>query len=318
MENKSFELKDGGVLPFITSKQAVQQAQREIEEGRTGEQLALLSRHSKIRNALLGGFRFNNIYVIAGMSGVCKSYYLNMLYQDFLNKELNGKFKKPFKILHFGFEMAAFDEILRALQGKVGITYRDILSVDSILPDQSFEKVRAILKTMEDQEIYYVENTGNVNQIYNTIMDFKMKFPQHEIIVGIDHTLLTNYLNEKDEVALVSKLSTTFVDIRKKLKAMIFEVSQLNDKIESDDRILRASLHFPKKQDLHGSKAVFQCSDYTIVMHSPEKLGIESYGREGYETKGLIAWHLIKARKGNVGLIRLKDKLSEGTLEEWN
>ncbi len=122
-------------LEIKTSAQVVEEAKIVIEEGRTGEQLALFSRHNKIKKALLGGWRFNNNYVIAGASGSGKSYYLNMLYQDFMNTTLNSEFKKPFKILHFGFEMTAYDEVIRAVSSNTKNSYRTILSVDEILPE---------------------------------------------------------------------------------------------------------------------------------------------------------------------------------------
>ena len=36
-----------------------------------------------------------------------------------------------------------------------------------------------------------------------------------------------------------------------------------------------------------------------------------------YLTEGLLAMHLIKARKGVPGLVRLREKLSEGNIIQW-
>lgn len=319
------------LLKIKTASEAVEEAKLAIAEGRTGEQLALLSRHNKVRKALLGGWRFGNNYAICGASGSGKSYYLNMLYQDFFNPALNSNFNKPFKILHFCFEMAAYDEIIRAASGNLKTSYREILSIDQILPDAKYQDTLVYLDRFKDNEIYYVESTGNYSQIEETIMHFQGKFPQHRIVVGLDHTLLTDYLNEKNEVELVTNLSKMLVRVRKKIDCMGLEICQLNADIENDERITNPVHHYPKKRDIHGAKAVYRDADYVIVLHSPASLGIERYGlikydqptfsdgdgKMGYPTQDLIMWHLLKARKGVPGIIRLKSKLNEGNIIQW-
>jgi replicative DNA helicase len=311
-------------LKWKHSSEAVAEADAIIREGMTGEQLALYSRHERIKKALLGGWRFNNNYAICGASGSGKSYYVNLLYQDFLDPVLNAGFKKPFKILHFCFEMAAFDEVLRAASGKTGMSYREIMSTDNVLSSAQYESVRNYLNEFRNFEIYYIESTGNVNEIYETVMAFKREFPFHELVVGIDHTLLADYENEKSEVELVTNESKMLVNVRKQLNSLNIEVVQLNADIEEVERISRPEHHYPKKKDIHGAKAVFRDADYVIVLHAPESLGIERYGmvtyhdgKRGYPTEDLIAWHLIKARKGVTGLIRLRNKLGEGNIIQW-
>src|SRR5690606_16280787 len=108
----------------------------------------------------------------AGASGHSKSYYLNTLYQDFINEKLNKGFKKPFKILHFAFEMTAYDEVIRAASGKVKSSYRELLSVDQILSDDTYKETIAFLEVFKGSEIYYVESSGNWDQIEQTVLDF--------------------------------------------------------------------------------------------------------------------------------------------------
>jgi len=304
-------------LPIRHIKHAVEEAKKVIEEGMTGDQLALYTRHEKVKKALLGGFRFNNIITIAGASGSGKSYYLNMLYQDFCNPQLNGKFAKPFKILHFAFEMSAYDEVIRTIATKTKVTYRNLLSADNPLSKESYEEITPELDRLKESPIYFVETTGNIYQIEETVKYFQGKFPEHSLIIGLDHTLLPNYYNEKTEIELVANFAKVAIKLRKDFNAMIILINQLNSDIEDRERIVNPTLHYPIKRDLFSSKQVYQASDYVIVLHAPEQLGIASYGPKGYPTEGLIAWHLIKARKGVPGLIRLKNKLSEGNITEW-
>jgi replicative DNA helicase len=304
-------------LPIRHIRHAVEEAKKVIEEGMTGEQQALFSRHPKIRKALLGGWRFNNVYILCGSSGAGKSYYLNMLYQDFCNPELNKEFKKPFKILHFAFEMSAYDEVLRATTSKSKIPYRNLLSADNPLSQEDYAKAIPYLDSLKETEIYFVETTGNVNQIEETVKYFQGKFPEHHIVVGMDHTLLPSYYTEKSEIELVANLAKVAIKIRKDYNCMVIFLNQLNSDIEERERIVNPAIHYPIKRDLFSSKQVYQAADYVIVLHAPEQLGITSYGPDRYPTNGLIAWHLIKARKGHPGIIRLKNELGEGNITEW-
>jgi replicative DNA helicase len=303
-------------LPVKHISQALDKARLDILEGISEEQGGLRCRWDRINKALLGSWRFDNVYMLAGASGSGKSYILNMLHQDFCNPEFNANFKKPFIILHFCFEMSASDEVLRTLSTITKKSYGELLSAHKKLED--YEAVIANLDVLRDRQIYYVETSGKLGQIYNTIKAFKNKFPNHELVISLDHTLLTEYTDEKSEIELLAKTAKAFIDIRKEFKSLNIIVSQLNDKIEDPKRIANKALHFPTKTDVHGSKQMYWACDYVWVVHRPESLNIEKYGRNNYLTDGLLAMHLIKSRKGVPGLVRLREKLSEGRIIQWD
>lgn len=303
------------ILPVKHISQALEKAKLDILEGISNDQAGLKCRWDRINKALLGSWRFDNVYMLAGASGSGKSFILNMLHQDFCNAELNGAFKKPFIILHFCFEMSASDEVLRTLSTLTKKSYAELLSAHKKLED--YESVIKNLDVLRDRQIYYVETSGNLKQMYDTVKHFKTNFPNHELIITHDHTLLTEYLNEKNEIDLLARTARLYIDMRKEFGAMIIPVSQLNDKIEDPKRIANKALHFPTKTDVHGSKQMYWACDYVWVIHRPESLNIDKYGRLGYLTNGLIAMHLIKSRKGVPGLVRLREKLAEGQILEW-
>lgn len=305
------------ILPIKSSKQASEEAKKVIDEGRTGEQLGLKTRFKKLDKALLGGWRFNNQIILAGMSGGGKSFMLNMLRKDFANKELNKNFNKPFKQLHFSFEMSASDEVIRSASSDTKTSYGDLISAYSILNEFKYQDVIAQLKLYEELNIDYVEVSGTINDISETIDDYQRKYPQHDLIISIDHTLLTDYNNEKDEVSLVTNLSKMMLGKRKRINSMNILVSQLNADIEETQRIMNSDLHYPKKKDLHGSKAVYRDCDICLVVHTPEKLGITSYGRAEYDTRDKVFNHILKDRKGGAsGVIEMLQDYANGNLIE--
>lgn len=295
--------------------QALDKARSDILEGLSDDQAGLRCRWERVNKALLGSWRFDNVYMLAGASGSGKSYILNMLHQDFCDASLNSNFKKPFIILHFCFEMSASDEVLRTLSNLSKKSYAELLSAHKKLED--YQEIINKLDILKDRQIYYVETSGNLNQIYNTVKSFKAKFPNHELVISMDHALLVERMNEKDEIQLLANLATLNINIRKELKSLNIIVSQLNDKIEDPKRIAAKALHFPTKTDVHGSKQMYWACDYVWVVHRPESLNIEKYGRMHYPTEGLLAMHLIKSRKGVPGLVRLREKLSEGNIIQW-
>ena len=320
MERKSFKSKSGLLIKHYSD--AATEAAKEVNDNiiarKEGTQLALMCQHPKINQVLLGGWRFRQQYAICGASGSGKSYYLNLLYQDFINPLLNGNFRDPFIILHFNFEMASADEVLRTVSSGTHKSYRELISADTMLSATDHDSVKKFLDKVKDSPIYFVETMANVQQIYETIMDFQARFPQHRIVIGMDHTLLASTRNEKSEVELVTRLSRMFLSVRKKIESMNLLVVQLNDKIEDPQRISSPALHYPKKMDIHGAKAVFRDADAVIVLHAPEKLGIELYGRKQYPTKDLIAFHLLKGRMmGDGVVIRLKSYLGQGKITQW-
>jgi hypothetical protein len=203
-------------LPIISSRQAAANALKDIEEGMSEEQVVLLCRWEKVNRGLLGGWRFCFTYIIAGLSGSGKSYFLNMIRKDFTNRFLNGRYKRKFRQLHIAFEMTAADEVLRDVSGQVKTSYGDIISayksVDgSRLSLEKYEEIKDYLKTIADLEIDYIEVTGTVQQVYATILDWDQRYPDEQKIISLDHTLLTDFDKEADEIALVANLSKMFL-----------------------------------------------------------------------------------------------------------
>lgn len=301
-------------LQVLHISQAADRAEKDIREGLEEKQAGLKCRWSKVNEALLGSWRFNNVYMLAGASGHGKSYILNMLHQDFTDPSLNSQFSKPYVILHFCFEMSASDEVLRSLSSITKKSYGELLSAQEKLQD--YDNIINQLDTFRNKSVYYVETSGNLHQIYQTIRAFRVRFPNHELVISLDHTLLTEYHDEQSEVQLASKTAKMFIDVRKEFHSLNIFVSQLNDKIEDPKRLLNKALHFPTKTDIHSSKQTYWACDYVWVVNRPELLGIDKYGRAGYDTNSLIALHLIKARKGVTGLIRLKEDLSHGNITQ--
>lgn len=312
MELKSTKAKP---LNIVSMKRAVDLTLKEIELNRSEASNKLVTRFSMLNERLMGGFRFKNNVIIGGASGHGKSFFIQMLRTDFLNKELNGNLVTPIKILHFNLEMETSDEIMRELTKTTGISYPDMISAWEKLDDQKLERIKAKLNLMKDEDrLFFVDSPGNIEAVKETIYAFQDKFPSHRLIVTIDHSLLLERLDEPDEIQLMANLGKAIIEIRKKLENLNILISQLNDKIE-DPKRRSPGMQFPTKTDFHGSKQIYQAADIVMVLHRPELLGILEYGHSRIPTERLVALHILKYRnfESNV-MIRFTEDFKNGNL----
>lgn len=305
-------------LPVVGTRDAIHRTKIEIDQSRSGTQMTLKTSLDKLNSSLMGGFRMNNIYGIVGASGSGKSYLLNQIRNDFVDPNLNGSYHKPIKILNFCLEMPLEDELIRTVSGKTGLSYGDLISSEKLLEDHEFQRVSNVLDTLDHPDMFFVETSGNRMQVYNTIVDFANANPGNQIIITYDHTLLTDEYDEKTEMEVIAKLSKMFMKLKKSsIDILVILLLQMNDKIEDVIRVQNKHLQYPTKKDIHGSKQVFWACDYIGILHRPELLNIKTYGMKGWDTENLIAWHIVKSRKGRTGMSRFKAEFEIGRISNW-
>lgn len=301
-------------LEVIPVTHAIEIANRKINYYRKEDLPGLVSRWPVINKIMGGYFRFGEVLIICGSSGSGKSYFLNMLRDDFLS-DLNKNYKRDFKILSFSFEMSSADEIIRTYASKLQTSYSDLVSANNKISDEEYDKILNVGKNISNNKLFFVETSGNYQQIYETVKQFWEENNHCNLVITMDHTLLAEYLNENSEVELVSNLSRLSIRLRKEFGALVIFLSQLNDKIEQVERINNASLHYPQRTDIHGSKSIYMAADTLMIIHRPEKLGIIQYGPRYFSTSHMVALHFLKSRLyGTEGVVLMREDLSKGNL----
>lgn len=336
-------------LPIKSIDEAIEEAKALIQEERSGIVTGLYTRFEGINRAKMKYWRFRSVTAIAGMSGSGKSAFLNMLEDDFTNPKLNphmlkhvdkdpssptyGKMVGENKIIliAFKYEMDAADEILRNLSGKVGKSYANLLSSETIKTENNSQISSATYNKVSDEEtviyfqeldklkgrpIVYIENAGNLDQLYNTVLKVHEDHPGKRIIVTLDHTLLSLKLSEKDDLELMSRTAKIAIRLKKLLNVMVIFLGQLNGEIEKLPRRENADFHFPVKTDIHAQNQIFWACDDVIVVHRPEILGIQKYGKLPFpmRTKSLIHLGWIKSRKNKIGNLWFEEVFREGKI----
>lgn len=254
---------------------------------------SLKTRWNKFNECCMGGIEANTIYTITGISGSGKSSFANTLETDLIDMNPG----KDIIVLSFNLEMLSFRQVGRKLSNKLRKTTSELYSSYKDLDDSTFYKAVSVAKQIKQYPIYYVDDSGTVSDVEQTIMAFYNAYVKDKnkyFVIMYDHALLTNKTGSLMET--ISDLQKLFMKIKKLPLTTIIELSQMNRNIENPDRINNPASHFPMRSDISSSDSIFQASDYVFVIHRPEILGIGSYGPHHWLVTNKVYLHLLKNR----------------------
>lgn len=273
----------------------------------------LKSRWNKFNIMIGGGIEPSCVYTIVGASGTGKSSFVNTLETDLI--ELNSK--KEIVILSFSFEMLSRAQVGRKLSNKLHQTTTQLYSAKEDLSEDNLKKAEDVAESLKDYPIYYVDDAATVQQIDSTISYFQQTIAKDKwLIVILDHTLLVNSDNYKDERMIITELEKVFIKAKKIGMTSIIQLSQMNRNIENIDRINNPSSHYPMRSDLSSSDAVFQGSDVIAVLSRPETLGITAYGPQRLAVQNKVYLHFLKVREGELAILEFENDLKYNNLIE--
>lgn len=312
------------ILSIKTVDEAAEEALQKVRLERSGEQLGLKCRFSNIDQAMLKYWRFSHVTMLAGASGSGKSAILNMLEDDFTNPRYNSNFKKKLLVIACKYEMSAADEILRTTSAKVEKSYAHLLSSEklketgeyNVIQDAEFDNISEMINSLKGRPIVYIEVAGNLLQLYATVKYYRDERPDTEILVTIDHSLLSAKLDEKDDMALMSATAHCAMRLKKILKCLVIFINQLNGNIESPVRRENPMFHYPQKTDIHCGNQLFWACDDVWIYHRPELINIDFYGKRKVPTKNLIHGALVKSRFGILANCWFEQEFAKGRMNQ--
>lgn len=269
----------------------------------SGKELTLKTGFEHLNSITANGFYKNTINVIAAHSGVGKTSLTIQLALDIIENNSNVR------VLFFTLEMASENIISRIVSNKIKKTVLDVNT------NKELEIEEDVLKDIEKLNIDFFEFGGNNNQLFDKIDSYVTKYPNDEILVIIDHSLLVEGASDGEKIAELSLMLNYCKKIYKNTTYLI--LSQLNDAMLSPDRIFKKTLTYPVYTDLYFGRQLFQISDIVMVLNRPADY-IETNSKYGFlnlplfysVTKGsasitlpLIYVHVIKGRDSGKNVI---------------
>ena len=255
--------------------------------------VSLKTRWSKFNKQCMGGVEPNTVYTIAGISGSGKSSWSNLVMTDLIDLNPN----QDIIILTFSLEMVGFRQIGRTLSNKLRKTTSTLYSSETDLDDETFRQVINVSNQLKEYPIYFVDNPGTPMQVREIIISFYEKYVKNtnkHFVIIYDHTLLTKQVGSVIET--ISELERVFIQVKKLPLTSVIQIAQMNREIEKPERINNPLSHYPMRSDISSSDAMFQASDYVLVLHRPEILNIQEYGPNHLPTANKIYFHILKNR----------------------
>jgi replicative DNA helicase len=291
--------------------EATVEAKKLIEDRRDGIIVPLVTPWPKLNKSIVGGFEWGTMSTIGGLSGAGKTAFIAQLYRNL--HTLNSS--QEFIILFFTFEMTAAKLILRDIIANTKI-YREYLlsAMGNKITPQQIISVDAFLESIKDLPIYFIENTKTPEEYIQICRDYHVKFRKKIVAIG-DHSLLFEGINEDNDRGMLVRLSKQIMKVKREEWSMHFLLSQLNRDIEQAvRRIPNSPMNYPDKSCLFASDALYQASDYVIIIHRPYLLKFvgDTYGPDKLSSNIEDTYlHIIKQREGVPAILKMKANFRE-------
>lgn len=291
-----------------------QEATNYIAGRREHSIVSLKTRWKKFNKQCMGGIEPNTVYTIAGISGSGKSSFANEICFDII--DLNPG--EDIVILLFSLEMVGFRQVGRAISSKLRKTTSTLYSSETDLDDDTFKKVVAVSNQLKEYPIYFVDSPTTpmeTETIIKLFYDKYVKGTSKHFVIMYDHALLTKPIGSTIET--MQELERVFISSKKYPMTSIVQLAQMNRNIESPERINNPLSHYPMRSDISSADALFQASDYVIVIHRPEILGIQEYGPSHLPTQNKVYLHILKNRDaGKPCILEFENDLAYNNLIE--
>ena len=280
----------------------VDESLNEIENRRLGiTARGLATRWTSFNSLIGGGFQPKMSYLFAGLSGSGKSTIANIIETDLFDYNPDRKIL----VLNFNFETPSVMNLAKKYSADVDMTVSEIMSAQQDLSEEHYNTIKQKAQRYRNYNIYYYDVSGTYEDIADTVIRARLKFPEHEIVSIIDHTQLVTAKNMENEIQAVTNLANMTISVKKQTNSTFILLGQLNSNIEQIDRLMNPSLHVPMRSDLFGGKAVYSAMDTVVFPHRPEYLKLSEYTMLGLPVENKIYFHVDKQRYGDKGTIQM-------------
>jgi len=241
---------------------------------------------------MTSGWQPSDLIIVAARPSMGKTAFV-------LSMARNMSVEHNVPIAFFSLEMSAQQLATRLIVSETGIDSNKIktgkLSVEDWMTIE--EKTNKLSAAP-----IYIDDTAGISLTELRAKCRSLKI-QHDIqIIIIDYLqLMTGSPETKaNREQEVSQISRGLKGLAKELNVPVIALSQLNRAVES------RNTKRPQMSDLRESGAIEQDADIVILIHRPEKFGLDPIAQDGSHVEGLAEIIIEKYRNGPTGIVDLQ------------
>jgi replicative DNA helicase len=283
---------------------AGQEARKLITDRRDGLVKSIRLPWRKLNEYTLDGLEWGTFTTWCGMSSSGKTAIISQLSRTV--HDLNPE--QDFIVLIFSFEMTAAKMIIRDIIASTQIHRETLLSARGHqIGDGQLASIDKYLASIANKEVYLWEKPITGKDYIKVCREVYKQSGGKKILIMADHSLLFKSESaELREREMLVQLALDIMELKNEGWSSHILLSQLNRDIERPERRgPKSPLNYPSQGDIFASGALFQASDYVVVMHRPFLLKFvgNTYGPQGLPTEiDSCYFHILKSREGEIGI----------------
>lgn len=277
------------------AKSLVDQAKRDLYDLQTGKRTLIKTGKPIIDNAV-SGLLPSDVVLIGGLSSMGKTFYLEELKANIMNKELNPN-SDNYVMLNYNMEMKFFNLMVRGLHESTKIKKSDILTKE--FNEKDLEKIKTFLNNYSDPRIFIEEESLTAEAFYEQTRNFLITHKDKDaVIITADHLSLFNG-SQKHEV--IGKVADYINKLKMEFKNSYFLIlSQLNRELLKRGSEEKSNLAVPRISDFELSSTVANLCSYGIIIHQPYRLSVTEFGKFNPDFYSYLFPHFVEAGQNKV------------------
>ena len=226
--------------------------------------------------------------------------------------------KADIAVQWYSFEMQSDEMIRLYLSKKLGLTDKQLMSINYQLTEEELNKIEGTAAQFDDYPVEFVDETTDIFKICSRFERFadanKGKIPVLVIDnLGLIKPHLKNDIQNDDDVARMLK------DLRDKTGALIIPLHHLSK--ESEGKFNVTEMYAPKVTHIRGTSRIVDFANKVALLHRPEMYRdvVKHFEKEGkgWQVHGRMEVNIALNRNGDTGIIDLRHHLAYCNFEDW-
>jgi replicative DNA helicase len=284
---------------WVSQKQAYEDALYYMKGRMEGSITSIKTPWNKFNQALVDGYEWNSINIIAGRPASGKTLIAEQICREAHLLNPNTEMR----ILKFQFEMLGRTQAIREYSALLSKSYKHLASADgSQLSKEELEACYNYSKLKVKESIDTVDDPQTTVDMLNIVDKYCNTYPDKKVLLTLDHTVLVKKMNfQRETLDMLYDLGQMLNYTKKHYPVSWIVLSQLGRGTEDPKRNENGSIgNYINDTDIFGADAMLQYADTLVAINRPGKKNITYYGPDRYfiQDVNTLVFHFLKNRGG--------------------